>query len=118
VELQRRYADGKRIGNGIQANGILLDDRWGEFLARHEFLVGLSADGPRALHDRYRVNLGGEPGLNYLCAGYRRFFRHIDPYMRFMAEELGEGRAPANEMAWAVARDRALCRAGGPFGIM
>jgi len=40
----------------------------------------------------------GEPGLNYLCAGYKHFFTHIDPYMRFMAEELKAGRAPANVM--------------------
>jgi uncharacterized protein len=43
----------------------------------------------------------GEPGLNYLCAGYKHFFRHIDPYMRFMANELKHDRAPANVMAWA-----------------
>jgi len=42
----------------------------------------------------------GEPGLNYLCAGYKMFFRHIDPYMRFMAGELRNQRAPANVMTW------------------
>ena len=40
----------------------------------------------------------GEPGLNYLCAGYREFFKHIDGSMRFMANELRQGRAPANVM--------------------
>lgn len=40
----------------------------------------------------------GEPGLNYLCAGYKRFFRHIDPHMRAMAELLHAGRAPADVM--------------------
>lgn len=48
----------------------------------------------------------GEPGLNYLCAGYRRFFNHVDPYMRFMAGELRQQRPPANVMAWTKARDR------------
>ncbi len=47
---------------------------------------------------------GGEEGLNYLCAGYKKFFRHIDPYMRFMAGELAAGRPPANVMAWAAER--------------
>ena len=47
----------------------------------------------------------GEPGLNYLCAGYKMFFRHIDPYMRFMAAELAAQRPPANVMGWAVAQD-------------
>ncbi len=47
----------------------------------------------------------GEPGLNYLCAGYKHFFNHIDPYMRFMANELRQGRPPANVMRWAKERD-------------
>ncbi len=46
----------------------------------------------------------GEPGLNYLCAGYKHFFHHIDPYMQFMANELRQERAPANVMAWARSR--------------
>jgi uncharacterized protein len=43
----------------------------------------------------------GEAGLNYLCAGYKLFFHHIDPYMRFMANELRHRRAPANVMQWS-----------------
>ncbi|MFN2373908.1 MAG: anaerobic sulfatase-maturation protein [Cyclonatronaceae bacterium] len=42
----------------------------------------------------------GEDGLNYLCAGYKKFFNHIDPYMRFMANELKNRRAPSNVMKW------------------
>ena len=48
----------------------------------------------RFLCDRY-----GQPGLNYLCEGYRRFFAHVAPDMDFMASELRAGRAPANIMA-------------------
>ncbi|HUB26462.1 MAG TPA: SPASM domain-containing protein, partial [Tepidisphaeraceae bacterium] len=40
----------------------------------------------------------GEEGLNYLCAGYKQFFRHIDPYMRTMGKLLRESRAPAEIM--------------------
>jgi uncharacterized protein len=40
----------------------------------------------------------GEPGLNYLCAGYRKFFTHISPAMATMAALLGNGRAPAEIM--------------------
>jgi len=47
----------------------------------------------------------GESGLNYLCAGYKKFFHHIDPYMRFMADELRHQRAPANVMTWAKEKD-------------
>jgi uncharacterized protein len=48
--------------------------------------------------NRFAVTPEGEPGLNYLCEGYRRFFTHIDRPMKFMAEELHAGRAPANVM--------------------
>ena len=47
----------------------------------------------------------GEPGLNYLCEGYRDFFAHIDPHMRFMARELSQGRPPANIMFEAAKQD-------------
>lgn len=52
--LQRKYAGDKRIINSIQTNGVLIDEKWAEFLAKHNFLVGLSVDGPSWLHDRYR----------------------------------------------------------------
>ena len=47
---------------------------------------------------RFTRTPAGEWGLNYLCAGYRLFFKHIDPYMQFMASELRQGRPPANVM--------------------
>lgn len=42
----------------------------------------------------------GEPGLNYLCPGFKHFFAHVHPYMQFMADELKAKRAPANVMQW------------------
>ncbi len=55
VALQRRYLpDGARIQNALQTNGTLLDERWARFLKRADFLVGLSLDGPAAIHDRFR----------------------------------------------------------------
>ena len=59
VELQQRYGSGRRVSNGLQTNGILLNDEWCEFLARNGFLVGLSIDGPEELHNRWRVDRGG-----------------------------------------------------------
>ena len=47
----------------------------------------------------------GEAGLNYLCKGYKMFFGHADPYLRFMAEELAAGRPAANVMEWVRLRD-------------
>ncbi len=51
--------------------------------------------------NRFVSTPDGEPGLNYLCAGYKKIFKHIDPYMRFMVSELKNKRPPANVMNWA-----------------
>src|SRR5215472_3982784 len=76
VELQNKYAQGKRIENAFQTNGILLDDEWGEFLARNRFLVGLSIDGPRELHDCYRVDKGGQPTFDRVVRGLGFLKKH------------------------------------------
>lgn len=71
VEQYRR--PGVRVSYTIQTNGTLLDDAWAAFFKRHDFLVGISIDGPQAMHDAYRVDKGGQPtfdrvmrGLHYL----------------------------------------------------
>ena len=76
VRLQRRYAAGRTVTNALQTNGTLLDDRWGEFLAREDFLVGVSLDGPRELHDPYRVDRGGKPTWERVMSGLRTLRRH------------------------------------------
>lgn len=76
VELQRRYAGGKAISNAFQTNGVLLNEEWGEFLAENRFLVGLSIDGPEALHDRYRVDKGGKPSFAKVMKGLDVLLRH------------------------------------------
>ena len=76
VALQKKYADGKRIENGLQTNGVLLDDRWCEFLAANHFLVGLSIDGPRELHDKYRVDRAGAPTFDKVMAGIDMLKKH------------------------------------------
>lgn len=58
--LQKQYKkEGLTIENTIQTNGVLLDEEWARFLAENHFLVGLSLDGPKKLHDRYRKNRQG-----------------------------------------------------------
>jgi uncharacterized protein len=76
VELERRYAGGKRITNALQTNATLLDDRWGEFLARNGFLVGVSIDGPRELHDFYRVDKGSAGTFDRVMRGLEALKRH------------------------------------------
>ena len=61
VEFQKAYGRGKTVGNGLQTNGLLLDREWARFLSEYRFLVGLSVDGPRELHDHHRIKAGGQP---------------------------------------------------------
>ena len=60
VEFQMKYGNGKSVGNGLQTNGVLLDEAWANFLRDYNFLVGLSIDGPEHVHDHYRVYKGGQ----------------------------------------------------------
>lgn len=76
VELQRRYAGGKRVHNALQTNGTLLDDEWGGFLHQNRFLVGLSVDGPEDLHDAYRVDRRGRPSFADVMRGLDVLKRH------------------------------------------
>ena len=70
VELERTYArPGQRVLNTIQTNGTLLDDEWGEFLKQNEFLVGISIDGPRQMHDACRMDKGGKPAFDLVMQG-------------------------------------------------
>jgi uncharacterized protein len=54
---------------------------------------------------RFAHTEDGEPGLNYLCAAYKKFFRHVDPHMRFMSDQLRRRQAPANVMRWVHEQD-------------
>jgi uncharacterized protein len=80
VALQQKYRPaGWRIRNGVQTNGVLLDDEWGRFLAAERFTVGLSLDGPAELHDAYRVTRGGQPTHRLVMRGYDVLRRHGVP---------------------------------------
>ena len=69
VDLQKKYAKpNQRIENDLQTNGVLLNEDWAAFLKENRFLVGLSIDGPRELHDAYRVNKGGAPTFDKVMA--------------------------------------------------
>ena len=67
---------GKTIHNALQTNGTLIDDEWGEFLAAHSFLVGVSIDGPRELHDVYRVDKGNAPTFDRVMRGIAKLKKH------------------------------------------
>lgn len=76
LELQRRYAAGRRIENSIQTNGTLLDDAWCAFLRENDFLVGISLDGTAAMHDRYRRDRQGGPTFEAVMRGVRLLQKH------------------------------------------
>jgi uncharacterized protein len=60
IAAQMRHGvGGEVVGNAFQTNGILINDDWARFLARRRVVVGLSLDGPRHVHDQYRLDLGG-----------------------------------------------------------
>jgi uncharacterized protein len=76
VAWQKQHAGGRRIANAFQTNGVLLDEAWGAFLKRENFLVGLSIDGPRELHDLYRVDKGGKPTFDKVMRGLGVLQKH------------------------------------------
>src|SRR5437016_2078822 len=76
VGYQQKYAAGKTIKNALQTNGTLLDDEWCGFFKEHDFLIGLSIDGPKNLHDRYRVDKKGAPTFDAVMRGMRLLRKH------------------------------------------
>ena len=77
VTLQKKHArPGQRIENDLQTNGTLLDEDWARFLKEHRFLVGLSIDGPREIHDHFRVTKHGEPTFDKVFAAAQTLRRH------------------------------------------
>jgi uncharacterized protein len=74
VEGMRR--PGQRVLHTIQTNGTLVDDDWAAFFADHGFLVGLSIDGPREVHDTYRVDKGGKGSFDRVMSGLEALRRH------------------------------------------
>lgn len=60
IKFQNKYSDGRRIENTLQTNGMLIDEEWGKFLSENNFLVGISIDGPKNIHNYYRKNIGGK----------------------------------------------------------
>ena len=111
VALQNRYRGNKQIENSLQTNGLLINPDWCDFFRQNNFLIGLSLDGPKEIHDAYRHDRGGQPtfdrvmrglemmavnGVEYntlstindRCAGQGKkvyqFMRSVSRYMQFL----------------------------------
>ena len=77
IVFEKEYAKpGMKIQNTIQTNGTLINDEWAAFFKENEFLVGLSIDGPREMHDFYRVDRQGEPTFDSVMRGLGFLQKH------------------------------------------
>lgn len=77
IALEQRYQKpGTTIQNTMQTNGTLLSDEWCEFFREHNFLIGLSLDGPPAMHDAYRKDKGGHPTAEKVLRAARLLREH------------------------------------------
>lgn len=77
VELQRKYLKpGMRFHNALQTNGTLLDDDWCRFFHDNGFLIGISIDGPRHLHDAYRHDKGGRSAFDRVMRAVELMKKH------------------------------------------
>jgi uncharacterized protein len=104
--VEKKYArPGMQIENTLQTNGVLIDAEWCRFLRENHFLVGLSLDGPRRLHDAYRHDKAGRSvfdrvvraaklmqkhrvEFNVLCTVNAANSRHPLEVYRFFREEV------------------------------
>jgi len=77
VQLQKRYQrPGLTITNALQTNGIMLNDEWCRFFKEHNFLIGISIDGPGHLHDTYRVDQRNRPTFERVMHGVELLKNH------------------------------------------
>ena len=81
VQYEQKYrSPGMTIQNTMQTNGTLLDDEWCEFFRENNFLIGLSLDGPRELHDAYRVDKTGKPTFDRVMRAAKLLRSHKVDY--------------------------------------
>ncbi|MDA8251498.1 MAG: anaerobic sulfatase maturase [Rhodospirillales bacterium] len=77
ITYQNKYRrPGMTFENTMQTNGTLIDEEWCTFWRANNFLVGISIDGPRAIHDTYRVDKSGRPTFDNVIRGVRLLQRH------------------------------------------
>ncbi|MBU7004411.1 MAG: anaerobic sulfatase maturase [Theionarchaea archaeon] len=69
IQLQKKYGRGHVVSNSFQTNGTRLNENWTEFFRKYKFLVGISLDGPKEIHDHYRRKRGGGSTYDDVMAG-------------------------------------------------
>jgi uncharacterized protein len=77
VDLQKKLgASGRQVSNTLQTNAVLLDDKWCRFFHENKFLLGISIDGPREFHDRYRLDHSGSGTFDRVIRGIQKCKKH------------------------------------------
>ncbi|MGV3569654.1 MAG: anaerobic sulfatase maturase [Ramlibacter sp.] len=77
VELAEKYRQPHQsVLHTMQTNGTLIDGQWAAFFKEHGYLVGLSIDGPRAMHDAYRIDRKGQGTFDAVMRGWECLRRH------------------------------------------
>ena len=80
IEFQKPFSGAKTITNSLQTNGTLLTDEWCAFLKKHNFMVGISLDGPKEIHDRYRVDRKGAGSFDKVMDALKLLQKHEVEY--------------------------------------
>lgn len=76
IDLQHKYAGNKRTENAFQTNGTRLDDDWCRFFKQHNFLVGISIDGPEKIHNQHRLYKNGQASFADVMNGIQLLRKH------------------------------------------
>ena len=77
IKLQEQYKrPGMTIHNTLQTNGVTFDDDWCRFFKKHNFLVGVSINGPKKLHNAYRVDKRDRPTFDRVMVGLELLKKH------------------------------------------
>lgn len=74
--VEKHKKPGQQVTHTLQTNGTKLDDDWGRFFKQHNFLIGLSVDGPQPLHDTYRVDKRGRGSFEQVMQGWKVLKKH------------------------------------------
>jgi uncharacterized protein len=80
IDLQKPFTGTKTITNSLQTNGTLLTDEWCAFLSRNRFMVGISIDGPKDIHDRYRRDREAKGTIDKVMRGLQLLQKHKVEY--------------------------------------
>jgi uncharacterized protein len=95
VSFQQKYRkENQRIANDLQTNGIMLNEEWCRFLKKHDFLVGISIDGPANLHDIHRVSKGGQPTHERVMRAVSLLHKHDIPFASLCVVNRDNARRP------------------------